>query len=180
MARFGRVLLAGLGVVVGGCASPGPSAIDYTVRHGQAENRAAMIDTAEAALARNGYHLESRDNVGGVVKGLTDTGPASGDSAQHDVGLSRRNQIRRAAEIKIDQSMGHSDVYCRVMIQEQATSGYRMFGYDHGGSDRPGDTTAIDRDAATTAAQNTVWRPIRRDKTAERELLDAILGPGGT
>jgi hypothetical protein len=50
-----------------------------------------------------------------------------------------------------------------------------MYAADRSGSDLPGQQTAIDRDAATTAEQNTVWRTLRRDTAAERQILDAIL-----
>lgn len=53
-----------------------------------------------------------------------------------------------------------------------------MFRHDHRVSDIP-DDTPIDRDAATTTEQNTVWRTIRRDKAAERRILEAILDQAG-
>ncbi len=48
-------------------------------------------------------------------------------------------------------------------------------------SDLPGHETAIDRDAATTRQQNTVWTRVRRDTSLERALLkelQARFGPG--
>lgn len=54
-----------------------------------------------------------------------------------------------------------------------------MFASDRSGSDTPGDYTAINRDAATTTEQNTVWRTVRRDKSVERNILNAIAERAG-
>ncbi len=77
-------------------------------------------------------------------------------------------------EVRVADSGGAARVFCRVLIQEQTTQGHRMFASDRSGSDTPGDYTAINRDAATTTEQNTVWRTLRRDKSAERQILDMI------
>jgi hypothetical protein len=54
-----------------------------------------------------------------------------------------------------------------------------MFASDRSGSDTPGDYTAINRDAATTAEQNSVWRTLRRDRAAERNIIAEITEPIG-
>ena len=85
--------------------------------------------------------------------------------------------MRRIVEVRVADSGGAGKVFCRVLIQEQTTQAYRMFASDRSGSDAPGEYTPINRDAATTAEQNTVWRTVRRDKSAERQILDAIAPP---
>jgi hypothetical protein len=70
------------------------------------------------------------------------------------------------------------NVYCKVVVQEQTTETHRMFAQDSTLSDVPHDT-AIDRDAATTTQQNTVWRTVQRDKAAERRILEAVLERAG-
>ena len=53
-----------------------------------------------------------------------------------------------------------------------------MFSSAYARDDVPNDT-AIDRDAATTKEQNTVWEPVGRDKSAERIIVQAILDRAG-
>ena len=49
-----------------------------------------------------------------------------------------------------------------------------MLAYDRSGSDSPA-STPIEREAATTDRQNTVWETIHRDRSSERRIL-AIIG----
>jgi hypothetical protein len=87
------------------------------------------------------------------------------------------NPQRRFAEVRITGSGDEFKVHCKVVVEEQASESYRLLAFERGGDDVPGHQSAIDRDAATTAEQNTVWRVVRRDKTAEREILDRISQP---
>lgn len=152
--------------------------MDYTVRHVQQRERGAVLDAAEAALIDLGYKIERSDPSEGVITtqpveaqaGLDSTRPAS---------ISSRGKTRRIVEVRVQNEGGVTKVYCKVLLQEQATQAHRMFAADRAGSDTPGDYTAINRDAATTNEQNTVWRTIRRDKTVERQIieqLDRIIG----
>jgi len=89
--------------------------------------------------------------------------------------ISSKTQARRVAEVRLVEAEGSVKVYCKVMIQEQAGQAYGLFAEDRaGGSDSPGEYTAINRDAATTKEQSTLWRTTRRDKSAERSILEAI------
>jgi len=147
--------------------------MDYTVRHVQQQDLSAALDAAEASLIDLGYKIERRDPTEGVITtqpveaqaGLDSTRPAS---------LSSRGKTRRIVEVRVQNDGDATKVYCKVLIQEQTTQAHRMFDADRTGSDTPGDYTAINRDAATTTEQNTVWRTLRRDKAAEREILNAI------
>ncbi len=67
---------------------------------------------------------------------------------------------------------------CRVLIQEQTTQAHRLFERDHRGYDTPTDTP-IEREAATTVRQNTVWRTNRRDRRSERAILEAVTSRTG-
>ena len=148
--------------------------MDYSVGQVQPGDRTALLDTAEAALIGLGYRIERRDAGESVITthpietqaGLDNTRPAS---------LSSHGKTRRTVEVRVADGGGATKVFCRVVIQEQTTQAYRMFASDRSGSDAPGDFTAINRDAATTTEQNTVWRTLRRDKSAERQILDAIM-----
>ena len=96
------------------------------------------------------------------------------DAPRRGVGLSSRPRLRRVAEIRIQETPEGLKVFAKVLVQEQATRAYQMLAQESAGGDDPGQT-AIDRDAATTADQNAVWRTLRRDKAAEHDLLSAVL-----
>ena len=103
-----------------------------------------------------------------------------GRAARTSVGTRLRpsSRLRRLATVRVGQGAGVVNVYARVALQEQTTEAHRMFQRDHAISDIPGDTP-IDREAATTSEQNTVWRTIGRDRAAERRILEAILEETG-
>lgn len=155
------------------CTAPSPTPVDYTVGHVQPLERGAAFDAAEGALLDLGYQVERRDPAEGVITtqpveaqaGLDSTRPAS---------LSTRGKARRIVEVRVHNDDGVTKFFCKVLIQEQTTQAYRMFASDRSGSDTPGDFTPINRDAATTTEQNTVWRTVRRDKSAERGIVNAI------
>jgi len=131
------------------------------------------MDAAERALIELGYQIARRDPAEGVL--TTQPIEAPSDLATNrPTNWSSRGKARRIAEVRVHSDGGETRYYCRVMIQEQAAQGHRMFAADRAPTDTPGDYTAINRDAATTSEQNTVWRTMRRDKSAERRILDAI------
>jgi len=131
------------------------------------------LDAAEASLIDLGYMIERRDLAEGVITTQPVEAQAGLDSI-YSSRLSSQGKTRRIVEVRVQKDDGITKIFCKVIIQEQTTQEHRMFDSDRSGSDSPGDSTAINRDAATTAAQNTVWRTLRRDKTAEREVLAII------
>ncbi len=163
---------------VGGCASPGLSPLNYTVRHVEGRKRAAVFAAAEAALNELSYGIYHADPAKGTINAL----PISAIPAEKETRAGSRpgsqTRLRRSAYLRLTQSAAVVNVYCKVVVQEQTTEAHRMFRHDHRVSDIP-DDTPIDRDAATTTEQNTVWRTIRRDKATERRILEAILDQAG-
>ena len=152
--------------------------MDYTVRHVRQGERGAAMDAAEAGLMELGYRIERRDPAEGVLTTQPVEAQAGLDSARA-ASLSSRGKTRRIVEVRVQNEGGVTKVFCRVLIQEQTTQAHRMFASDRSGSDTPGDYTAINRDAATTTEQNTVWRTLRRDKSVERDILAAITERAG-
>ena len=125
-----------------------------------------------------GYRIDQRDPSAGVMTThpLVDT--TRDESTDRRTRLGRARPTRRVAQIRIEERSGELAVYCKVVVQEQATEVYRLREYDLKASTSPGETP-IDREAATTRAQNTVWRTVRRDKGEERQILTAILERSG-
>lgn len=154
------------------CESPGPTPLEYGVRSIAKRERAAMLDTAEAAMVAAGFQIDKRDAVAGVVTSLPDESPTT------DRGRHARARTRRVAEVRFADGGDSVKVYCKVMVQELASGAYGLYAQDRATTDSPGEYTAINRDAATTEKQNTLWRTVRRDKMVERAILDQILGTG--
>lgn len=163
-------LVVGISLLsLSGCESPGPTPLEYGVRGVPKRDRAAMLDSAEAALVAAGFQIEKRDAVAGVVTSMPDETANSGRG---------RSRTRRVAEVRVVDAGDSAKVYCKVMVQELASSAYGLYAQDRATTDSPGEYTAINRDAATTEKQNTVWRTLRRDKMVERAVLDRIVGLG--
>jgi len=160
-------------VVVGGCASPGPSPLSFDVQHFPGADSAATFERAEIALINLGYRIDKRDRAGGIITTKPIAGSARDEPRRRTVSLSGPRATRRICEVLITDDDGGVGVYCRMIVQELSTEAHRLSARDHGISDTPGQTP-IDREGATTDSQNQVWRTIRRDKTTEQEILAAI------
>jgi hypothetical protein len=158
-----------------GCAGRDSRPINYAVREAPSADRSASLDAAEATLVSLGYTVARRDTAGGVL--ITQPIAIEG-AAGHTVRAD--NPVRRIAEVRLTDSDTGPKIHCKVIVQEQATESYRTLAFERGGDDLPGHQTAIDRDAGTTAEQNTAWRTLRRDKAAEREILDRLTMAAGT
>lgn len=163
--------------LVGGCAASGLSPLQYSLRQTEGGDRTRyrrVFETAQRVLIDFGYNIDRADRAAGIITTQPTQTASDNAPARPGVGLSSRGSIRRFAEVRLAPGATGLNLYCKVVIQEQTTEAYRMFRSAFGGSDTPEDT-AIDREAATTTEQNTVWQTIRRDKTAERRILEAIL-----
>lgn len=161
-------------MAIGGCASSGLSPLNYAVGHVQGEDRDGVFETARTALIEQGYCIKRADLAAGVITTLPVPVALPSDLGGRGTLLSSQARFRRVAQVRVSQRSGTIDVYCRVSDEEQTTEAYRMFARDRMVFDTPHETP-IDREAATTTEQNTVWRTIRRDKAAERRILKAIL-----
>lgn len=171
--RLGILFLLAI-VAVHGCASPRPTAANYSVRRIEQRDRVEVLEAVVAALASLGYQIDRVDHAEGLVTTLPTTVRPDDRAARSHRGMSAARDLRRIAQVRVEQTDQTSSVYCRVVVQHSTTEVHRMFGQDQRGRDVPNDT-AIDRDAATTREQNTVWESIRRDRVAERQLHAATL-----
>lgn len=77
-------------------------------------------------------------------------------------------------QVRVEDAETGVRIFCKVTVQTQSTQSYRLLSGERSGDDRA-ETTPIDRDAATTAEQNSVWQTVRRDKPTEHLVLAAIL-----
>ncbi|MGD2108591.1 MAG: hypothetical protein PVI86_04280 [Phycisphaerae bacterium] len=164
--------LSAIALTLGGCASTGASPLSYGLRRIEGGDRAAVFEVAETVLVDLGFRIDRVDGSAGLIS----THPAW-ESQRSDGSMPRissRDRLRRVVEVRVEDRAETVNVYCKVLIQEQVTGAHRMFAYERSGTDLPGETP-IEREAATTEEQNAVWQTIRRDKGAERRILEAIV-----
>jgi len=169
------VIGAGVGFAgIGACTSADKSvAMSYAVRQFQDADHAELVQAAVTSMEQVGFRVARHepDAVRLVSEPLFDVqdDPAS----RRPPRLSSTGRQRRIADMRVAHPDEQSRVYCRVLVQEQTTQAHRMLSLDQSGDDVPS-ATPIDREAATTDRQNTVWQTIRRDRITERRILSLV------
>lgn len=157
--------------VPSGCATPGPTPLTYSVRRIAPQEVPGILERARMAVEADGFGVAELNPAEGflVSRLLAIDSAVAGERTWRD-----RRATRKLATVRVIRGEDELNVFCKVEIQKQATETYRFFHQERSRSDVP-DETAIDRDAATTTEQNTVWETIYRDKTAERRILQKIV-----
>jgi hypothetical protein len=158
-----------LAFVLTGCAASNPTVLDFGLRRVPTTDRAKVLDGAEAILTDMGYALVQRDTDAGVLVYSDEQTSRATDTYRFTSNMKQR----RVVELRVQSVPEGHKVFARVSIQRLATQAYSAVAFGSAGDDRPGQT-AIDRDAATTTKQNTVWQTARRDKPTEQRILTAI------
>ena len=126
----------------------------------------------EIVMTQMGYAVARSEPAKGVIVSHP-VDVRSGRLRAGDGVLSSSAASRRVVEVRVESTAEGTRVYCQVANQELASQEYQLFRAAHSGDEGIGET-AIDRDAATTTEQNTVWRTVSRDRAEERAILDAI------
>ncbi len=152
--------------------------MQWGVRHLADADQQTVLEEARFALADQGFPIKSTDASSGVVLSYPVSQARVGGASRSNLSLSTHGDFQRIAQVRIASSEDGVSIYCRVEVQEQVNATQRIFYQGFAEGDVPVETP-IDRDAATTTQQNTVWRTIRRDKGAERRILEAILARTG-
>ncbi len=160
-------------VLFGACAVSGPSRLGYGVRRFAEADRSALFQAAADALVEAGYRIDRSDRAAGMLSTFPVAGKLRDVAARRRARLGTPARIRRVVQVRIEQGADGISVYCKVAVQEQVTEAYRMQAYDLHTADSPVHTP-IEREAATTREQNTVWQTVRRDKRQECEILAAV------
>ena len=156
-----------------GCATQTPTAANFAVRHFANGDRVGVLGAAAAAMEESGYETSPGDTDAGRLVSIPRFNVAGDQPTGRASQISSKSLTRRIAEIRVEKSGDRVSVFCRVLVQEQTTRAHRMLAFDQSGSDLPA-TTPIEREAATTDRQNTVWQTIRRDRSTERRILAMI------
>ena len=180
MTRTTLMSLAGFALtfLAGGCAASRVSPSQFASRQVPGASRSNLFTAARQTLVKLGYRLDQVDAIAGVITAEPTDAELQERTAQTRATLSTPGRERRVVDIRLIEGADGPRVHCRVSIQLLTTEAHRMFRHDRPGTDIPHET-AIDLDAAANAAQNSVWKTVRRDKSAERQILDAIVRTAG-
>jgi len=162
-----------LGLVLVGCASPGQQTLQFAVSRIAQGDQPATFAAAESVLTDMGYVIDVSDPATGRIRTQATAQDSRPPSAKKTVRISGEAYLRRVVRVRVAETEESVNVYCQVAIQELDTESHRIMQQQTLTADRAGET-AIDRGAATTIEQNTVWRTIDRDRTQERKILNAI------
>ncbi len=168
------LLLAGASVIpamIGACASSQGSGARVALIHDMEPG--AVFDASKDALLALGYEVAEGNRATGTIRTMPVFDSPDDQPASRPARLSSRNQTRRFAELRFERRPGGVAVHCRVVVQERTTQAHRMLAQDRSGSDTPTDTP-IERGAAGTTRQNTVWQEIRRDRPAEQKIIKEV------
>jgi len=164
------LVLAALGLT--GCAR-GLEAPGYTTRLIETADPDRVLQAAEVVLRREfGRLTVDREQRRIESDPLEYTSARDSGTARDLVGA--RSRMRRVARFVAARRGSGSLARLRIDLERQDTAqraasppdAYRL-------SDSPA-YTPIERDAATTRRQNTVWTKVRRDQRLERALLDEL------
>lgn len=171
--RGGFLLAIVLMLLPVGCASPGPSAVNYSIRRVARADQAAIFDAVELSLDERGFRVATREPGEGLIISapLEESTQAASDEGFR---VRSRGPIRRVVEVRVEQTGAETSVYCKVAVQERASHAQELIAQERSRSDVPSDTP-IDRGAYSTAEQASSWQTVRRDGQLERLILAAIL-----
>lgn len=164
---------AAMALLLTGCADSAPAPSTYLQRVIPGAAPEAVYDAARGILQREFGRVEA-DRDGQRLQ----SDPNEFDSAR-DSGTARdlvggSTRMRRQAHCIVGRRSDGALVRIRVDVQ-RLDSNRRPAGREEGYrvDDSPA-YTPIDRDAATTERQNTLWTTVRRDREMERLILDEL------
>jgi len=171
------VIAAAQLICVAGCAGPRPSSSKFALRRLPQADAAEVFRVAEAALLECGFQIRSAI----PSEGRVNTFPLSAEGLAEGIRAELAPvapEARRVATLHVKPGNEEVSVFCRVDLQQPSSDVLELQFASHDLSDIPSDTP-IDRDAATTAEQNTLWRNVGRDRALERLLLARIIETSG-
>ncbi len=164
------VIFAGL--LATGCETSGPTTKTFSYVRLPGVDRTSAFSAAVDAMREN-HDIATIDRDQWVLHSVPQeteeeaATPRVGDL----VGIPRT--VRRVVTAYVTGDDQNAEAWCRVAIERNESNEHNLFIHDMQ-QDDTATATPADREAATTTEQNSVWRTLRRDKRAERELLDKV------
>lgn len=169
-----KIILTAVGLLTAtGCMNARNVSYSHSIESITDTSRRELVVAGENALVSLGYSIERSDATSGVITTVPILDASLGNDARTARRLSTKPRIRKIVELYVVEKKAYADLHCRVAVQQQTTQAHRSLAIDRSVDDTP-TGTAIDRDAATTTSQNTLWETLRRDRAEERRILTAI------
>lgn len=159
-------------MIAAGCETSGPTTKTFSHVRLPGTDRATAFSAAADAIREN-HAISTIDRDQWMIHSVPEeteeeaATPRVGDL----VGVART--VRRVVTAYVTGDDQNAEAWCRVAIERNESNEHNLFIHDMQ-SDDTATATPADREAATTTEQNSVWRTLRRDKRAERALLDKV------
>jgi hypothetical protein len=155
-----------------GCETPTPTARSFNYMRLPTTSKSDAY-TAAREVMRERFRIEHEDRGAGIIRAFPqESAEAVFQGRVGDiVGVPRR--VRKVATVHVTGSEKASEVFCKVVVQQDETEDRRLFDREMSIDDTP-ISTPVDRGSATTTEQNTIWRTTGRDKAMERAIRLAI------
>jgi hypothetical protein len=173
--RCSATLLA-LGLMVfclSGCTQ-GLETTSFQSRIIHAASPDEVFQAAHAILRREFGRLNADPATHRIVSEPVEGRTSSESGTARDL-YRGRSTVRRVAHFAVTRRGDDAIARLRIEIERQDTTRQEVFQPDRGRiSDAPGQTP-IERDAATSTRQNTVWTFVKRDRRFEQALLAELL-----
>jgi hypothetical protein len=132
-----------------------------------------VLAAAQVILRREFGRIDIEPGARRVVSQPVEYQTSSESGTARDL-YGGRSTMRRIAHFVAARRGTGTVARLRVDVERRDTARQEAFRPDHGRlSDAPGQTP-IERDAATTTRQNTVWTFVKRDRRLERALLTEL------
>ncbi len=178
-----RVLcLVGSLLVAGGCESGVGNfgGIGYTGYKRQIMCRVDEVKSANAmalaqrVLAKHGFRIKEADvDAMSIETHPTEKTERGTDGRLRSAVVKLPNRVRRTASLEFSRRGDDLQAWCRVKLERLSTADHRVFSQQRQFEDAP-TQTPIERDAATTPRQNTVWSSAGRDQAMEQAILSDL------
>jgi len=162
---IGLALLAGCqGPISGGYASVALPGVD----------REGAFDAAAAALRGHGFRIAQADpDLWQIQTHPLESVSRGGTDRLHEAVVSLPSRVRRIATVHIQKSRSGCQALCQVQLQRLDTTQRDVFARQREFADVPSDTP-IERGEGMTTDQTATWTDLRRDRSTERQILQAI------
>ena len=159
-------------VLLSGCSEQKPNVHNFAHLRLQAVSTGQAFEAATIAL-RERFQIDNSDPESLTITTVPqETTEVLARGRVGDlVGVPRR--VRKLAYVHVTGSNSETSIWCKVAIQQDETGDRSIHQSDRSLDDIPRSTPA-DGSGATTQEQNELWTTTRRDKRAERAILQSI------
>ncbi len=129
---------------------------------------------ARRVLVKHGFKLKEADvDRMSILTHPNEKVVRGNEGRLRDAVVKMPNRVRRTAELEFSTRGGDLQAWCKVKIERLSTTDHRVWSSLRQHEDAP-TQTPIEREAATTPQQNTVWTSGGRDQSMELQILSDL------